>query len=874
MASEQIYTKKLLKFLESKRVKRGQRCSHYSMGAPVGNFYISGSKNLTVFYSYYEKALKEGTKLFLIEKHKKYGPILFDIDLKYNSINLNRKYNKSHIEKVVELYNKNIKKYLNVDDNLFHAFITEKPEPSISHVDVYKDGFHGIYPNIWTTPKIQHIIRSAVVKEFKENNYFGEIEPINKYDDIFDIAVIDSLGWFVYGSRKPKRQPYKLTYVIGSDQEFYDRSEFREEDLPEILSIRRLNSADLTKFNSSYTDEKINSLYKSLNIKRKKVSTSKKTSRRYSEEDFEKARTLVKMLSPDRAETFNEWVNVGFCLYNIDDSLLDNWIEFSMLSPKFIAGDCEKRWNSFHKQGYNGLGLGSLFRWAEEDNILEYDKFIQTDEDTHIRRSITGTSGEIAKSYYNINRTRFKCASIKHSSWYEFKNHRWCPVEDAYTIFLELNEKYPAKYKKVADYFYYKLQQSSGDEKKLMEMKRESALKTAEKLTTNKFKKDIIDELKRKFYDENFNSSLDENRNLLCFTNGVYDLKNNIFRDGYPEDYVSLCTNIEYQSYDEDDEHIKGVEKFFSEVQPDEDMRNYVLDFFASCLHGHTGEELFHIWTGSGSNGKSISISMFQEALGEYAKTISITLLTNKRASSNAASPEMARCKGVRFVVFQEPENDDKIHVGHMKELTGNDKITARSLFKEPIDFYPQFKSLLTCNKLPYIPSNDGGTWRRLKTVPFNMKFVDNPTEPHHKKKDRTLKQKLEHWRTAVMSILVERYKIYKTRGLIEPETVRTHTLDYQKASDIYLEFINDTLVATTNKMDRVSLKILYDEFKYWYKETHTDKKVPSKSELKLNLIDKFGKAKSYGWPYYKVKTQMEEEGIDSDEDSDNIATC
>ena len=38
------YTKKLYEFLEKYRVQRGQSQSHYSMGKPVGCFYISGNK--------------------------------------------------------------------------------------------------------------------------------------------------------------------------------------------------------------------------------------------------------------------------------------------------------------------------------------------------------------------------------------------------------------------------------------------------------------------------------------------------------------------------------------------------------------------------------------------------------------------------------------------------------------------------------------------------------------------------------------------------------------------------------------------------------------------------------------------------------------
>ena len=42
------------------------------------------------------------------------------------------------------------------------------------------------------------------------------------------------------------------------------------------------------------------------------------------------------------------------------------------------------------------------------------------------------------------------------------------------------------------------------------------------------------------------NAVIDENRNLLCCNNGVYDFKNEIFREGYPDDYLSLCTDINY----------------------------------------------------------------------------------------------------------------------------------------------------------------------------------------------------------------------------------------------------------------------------------------------------------------------------------------
>ena len=861
------YTNKLFKLLENTRVRRDEKTSHYSMGTPVGSFYISGSKRdrLNRLIS---RSIEEGTMLHILEAHRSQGPIIFDIDIKYKSEKMLRKYKYEHIKRTVEVYNSVINKYLKVDDEYKHCFITEKKNPNKINDGVFKDGFHGEYPNICASNQLQHLIRVEVINKFKEADYYKDIEYLNKYEDIFDAAIIENNGWFVYGCSKPKREPYLLTYILDGNLNNCDKNKFNIKNLPEILSIRNFSNEDKTKYLDNINDEIIRNDFLKLNIKKKNVSTSRKRSREYSEEDIEYAQKLVKLLNVDRADNYQTWMEVGWALFNIDDLLLDNFIEFSQISSKFKLGECEKLWDKMKNEGTRGVGLGSLIKWAENDNSEEFEKLRQSAEENIIRKSISGTSGDVARSFYHINKGKFICASIKHSAWYEFRSHRWQTIDSARTIMLMLNDEYPIKYKKVADYYYYRSQQLDGEEKKIFEIKREAALKTAEKLTTNKFKKEVIDELKHRYYDEEFYNKLDENKNLLCCKNGVYDFKDEIFREGYPDDYISLCTNIDFLEFSKDDERLNQIKTFFNEIQPEKDMYDYILDYFSSCLVGHSPDELFHIWTGSGGNGKSLSIGLFQSIIGDYASTINITLLTNKRAASNAASPEMANCKGKRFVVFQEPENDDKIHVGHMKELTGNDKISARALFKEPIEFFPQFKTVLTCNKLPFIPSNDGGTWRRLRVAPFEMKFVNNPKEPYERKKDRYLKDKMDNWKEAFLFLLIDRYVTrFKINGLKEPEKVKEFTNEYQRQSDIYYEYISEQLQLTGNSKDRINLTTMYNDFKMWYKEAHTERKIPARAEFKENVEEKIGKMKSNGWR--GIRFGLEKNVNESDSDSD-----
>ena len=166
---------------------------------------------------------------------------------------------------------------------------------------------------------------------------------------------------------------------------------------------------------------------------------------------------------------------------------------------------------------------------------------------------------------------------------------------------------------------------------------------------------------------------------------------------------------------------------FMKQILPNQKVRQYVLKHFATCLSGYTRSEKFHIWTGSGGNGKSKLIELFEDIMGDYATGLPVTLITQKRKNNGAPDPSLATTQGVRFCSIQEPGDKAEINVGIMKELTGGDKIKARELYKMPIEFKPQFKLVLCCNKLPKLPPDDGGTWRRVRVIHFGSRFVDNP---------------------------------------------------------------------------------------------------------------------------------------------------
>lgn len=897
---------KYLRLLENCRVNKddhNKEFTHMSLCNPVGKFNAPGKygKQLLNIYS---KLVNEGCNVYLIEKHRNQGPVVVDLDYKL----------KISDERVPEIINMKVinlfKKYCcyyldlkNPEEDL-ECYILTKKEATVLHKEgIMKDGIHFIFPNICTEPNLQYLIRENVIEELLKDRVWMSFtsELVNDTHDIIDKAVIERNGWLMYGSAKPKyeKNKYELHKVItwidekGTDEsktcdtkqyeddiseitgmekmeldsldiknknfpenEVYkikeiDLSDVEKSMLPEKLSIRHYESSDINKLSLNITTEKINEKLKIYN-KTKPKNTNVNIA---SNEDIELAKKLTSILNPTRAHYYETWLHLGFCLHNIDNSLIDVWIEFSKKSEKFKEGVCEKAWKSFKNYGYN---MGSLIKWACEDDESKYAEIMLNLRYNTLITTLYYESYGVALFFYELYGHKFRVGSTKTKDWYFFNNHRWEYIDDGYKLKEYLNSKLPNYYSQLSKIL---VQKANNDPEmaETYEAKKKICDSIVKKLY-GKYKESVIDEFATlcKNYDPDFIDKLDEQKHLLCFKNGVLDLSTETFRDGKPDDYLSLQMGTNYVRYDKvDPQDREFIENFVSSIQPNPNVRNCVLDLLSSCLDGYVDNQTFNILTGSGSNGKSLLMNHTSDCFGELAAIAPPEVLTRLSNDPDKPTPTMAKTKGVRLLIFEEPEGDDKLMVGKMKCYTGKTKIQARKLNQNTFDFYPQFTMFLLCNKLPTVNSSDGGTWRRIVSILFGMKFVSNPIEDYERPIDIKLQEKLEEPRKkdAYISFLVNHYfRKYKKTGLIIPQEVKAFTESYKCDSDILLDYINESLVFTGRKEDVINLNDIVQDYKCWCRTIRMTRQNIDRNEVKRELSEKIDKCKNNKWCYFILK--------------------
>jgi len=880
------YRKTVVDYLNEHRYteESDDKPTHQSWGTIIRGKFILNKEDVKKFMEIYTEAIINGVNdLSILEMQQEYSPIIVDIDLKLpieNYESNTRLYTNKMIKNIIKKYLIAIDEYINIPDDI-KICIFEKELPSETD-DICKDGFHIYFPEIITSSNIRHLIRHKVVKMYnEEDNLFEQFIEIP--DKIIDKAVVSSNGWLLYGSRKPGGQSYKLTRIYDKNLNIKYTEESNDFSLSQIIKYFSLNTGK--RNNKKYslelkdikTDSEINAEIRKNNINTNiKPIENEFGNSKEKEELFQHACTYTDMLSDDRADNYEDWRNVGLALHNTDISLLPKWIEFSKkCKKKYKEGICDNFWKKFKTPSTgNLLTIRSLAYWAKQDSPKEYEIYNKEIFKNKLKDSLDNNTYKIAMAFKTKYNDKYVCSSMKSNIWWEFNNHRWERIEDAYTIKKILSEDFANEYYEEITETTKEITKTSGYKKEQLQNKLTILNKITEKLMNIDFKKKIIEESKALFFDPDFDTKLDSNEDLIGFNNGVYNLANSEFREGRHDDYISLNTKNDYRPYSPNMPHIKDIHKFFNQILPNETVKEYFQIAMATCLSGKTKEEKLYILTGGGSNGKSVTMDLASLALGDYFMSCPITIITRKRGSSNETSPEKVRMKGKRFGVFQETDDGEKLNVGVMKEFTGGDKVLVRDLFKganEMIEFKPQMKYFLTCNQLPTVPSNDDGTWRRLRVIDFKSKFTDNPCNPNEFKINTNLKHDIKKWAPYFLSYLIYIYETkYKNINyLSEPDEVLASTNQYKMENDYYTEYFLDKITMTDDPKDIISKDNLYTDFKKWYMVGYDTKIVPKKPEFEKVINKLIGDPKPKGYIKVKFTSKIIE---DNNSDNENIS--
>ena len=304
------------------------------------------------------------------------------------------------------------------------------------------------------------------------------------------------------------------------------------------------------------------------------------------------------------------------------------------------------------------------------------------------------------------------------------------------------------------------------------------------------FEEEIIKGAKMYYNDESFIANLNSKKHLLPFSNGVYDLLENNFRETRKDDYINLTVSYEYDP----DCNNREVYTFLEQVLPNRGVRDYVLKKMSECLNGDIPNTYFLMFIGdSGANGKSQLLNLMKLAMGEFGEKVEVTLLTRKRNNANEANSEKIKLMHKRFAFLSEPEDGEKINIGLLKELTGSEEIVARGLYQDSISFVMEAKLFLACNELPEIKGEDTALWRRIRVIDFPSRFVDEPKDSNEFKIDRTLPSRMREditWRQTFIKILLD----YYFRDVKEPIEVQVKTNEYRQENNEFYNWLEENV--------------------------------------------------------------------------------
>jgi phage/plasmid-associated DNA primase len=357
-------------------------------------------------------------------------------------------------------------------------------------------------------------------------------------------------------------------------------------------------------------------------------------------------------------------------------------------------------------------------------------------------------------------------------------------------------------------------------------------------LNTNKTRTNIL----KIFQADNYvaNVEWNKNRKLFVFENKVYDLEKDAFVPSNPEDYINTSCGYKYDDSETQElkKAVKTIEDFVNSILLETD-RDYVWTLLGSCVVQSNKEEKAYFLLGIGRNGKGTLLKPVKNSIGKYWGDLNMNYYTTHDKGADIPNQNLYNCRNARVISSVEVSDSDyqnkavKFVSDKFKTLSGNDTIYARELGTKNAAYFQAGKAFIQTNVMPVFTKLDTSLKDRIVVInfPYTFKTDPDPTKRNERPIDVSLKDEFdkEIYKTAMISILFKYYKIYKTKGLVIPESVKSYTKSYF-ASESIKGWIDENF--EQKESSHIDLRTISTMF-----EEATDKKL-SVRNLKKELED------------------------------------
>ena len=267
---------------------------------------------------------------------------------------------------------------------------------------------------------------------------------------------------------------------------------------------------------------------------------------------------------------------------------------------------------------------------------------------------------------------------------------------------------------------------------------------------------------------------------LIAFSNGLYDLETDEFREFTPTEIILNRIPWPYNPAAYSELLDQTLDKITCN---DPGIRALLEEVAGYCMYRRNSLEKALILIGEKGNGKSTFLYIIQHMLGDK----NIASLDLKELGDRFKTAELF---GKLANIGDDIGDEFIANASIFRKLVTGERVSVERKGADPFEFNNYSTFLFSANEIPRIKDKTGAVQRRLAIVPFDAKFT--PDDPDY---DPNLKYKLsqqEHLEYMIVLSIAGIKQALAQKHFTEPQKVKDANREYEERNNPLLGFVEE----------------------------------------------------------------------------------